>query len=73
VLFSNTGEDGTNRVLVGTLVVEIPLAALLLANGAGVLPWEPHVVFLANLFYQLVGTSLSFVRFASPLWEEGDA
>ena len=72
-IYSKTAEDGTLRVLIGSLVVEVPFGAVLLLNGIGVLPWEPHVVYLANLFYQLVATSLSFMRFASPLWRESDA
>jgi hypothetical protein len=70
LLFENASKYGNTRVLVGTLVIETPLAALLLANGFGILPWDPHVAYVANLFYQLVGTSLSFMRFAAPLWRE---
>jgi hypothetical protein len=55
---------------VATFAVELSLAALLLANGFGALPWAPHVAYLGSLFYQLVGTSLSFMRFASPLWRD---
>jgi hypothetical protein len=70
---AKTAEDGTLRILIGSLVVEVAFAAMLLLNGVGALPWEPHVIYLANLFYQLVATSLSFMRFASPLWRESDA
>jgi hypothetical protein len=69
-LLAHTAAGGNTGGFVATLAVELTLAALLLANGLGTLPWAPHIVYLASLFYQLVGTSLSFMRFASPLWRE---
>jgi hypothetical protein len=32
--------------------------------------WTPHVAYLANLYYQLVGTALNFMRIAAPIWRE---
>jgi hypothetical protein len=69
-LSENARALGAVKTAIGTLVFEVPLMLLLLANALALLPWEPHVAYLANLFYQLVATSLSFMRFASPLWRE---
>jgi hypothetical protein len=44
------------------------LAALLVVNAAGLFPFNPIVVYLVNLGYQLAWTAITFMRFVAPLW-----
>ena len=67
-LLANAVAAGNASVFWGTLAVESVIGSLVAANGLGLLPWPLHVVYLGNLFYQLIGTALSFMRFAAPLW-----
>jgi hypothetical protein len=61
---------GAVKTVIGTLIFEVPLLFLLFANALALLPWAPHVAYMVNLFDQLVATSIGFIRFASPLWQE---
>ena len=70
-LVANTSEKrsvGAKRLDYAFYSLDWLLAALLVVNAAGVLPFDPIVIYLVNLGYQLTGTSLTFVRFVAPLW-----
>ena len=40
----------------------------LVLGAANVLPWGPSPVYLLALFWNLVGTALSFIRLVQPIW-----
>ena len=60
--------DSGKRFDIAFVACEFVLVPLLVVNAAGVLPFDPIIVYLVNLVYQLTGTSVTFVRFVAPLW-----
>ena len=61
----SVGADRLARVF---FVCDLLVAGLLVVNATGLLPFDPIVLYLANLAYQLTGTAITFVRFVAPLW-----
>ena len=65
--------DASPYLFYGLLGADLADCVALTANATGLLPWHPSVIYLLSIAYLVLGTTMSFLRFASPLWTDNTA